>query len=576
MKKIINNAILICLICLISVFALMVYTLPKQSIIVQTPDEKIIYLQQECTSKKCEQDNFQVIETPSNQLLNAKVFGTIYEDRDNATIWGTCSNNENKPLESNATINLFYPNSTLLLNKSNMSRVSTGIFNLTVALDSTRGNYLIMLNCSEGANSAVAYAEFQNPNWANKIQDIVTDVRDVMSKKDFRIDKLTAVSPIYPNETVVVEATFSDGNGSLVTPDEMNLTIFYPNRSQFIYKSKSDFATINNVWNYSEKLTSNPKTGTYFVHLQANDSINRKSVKTIQFRIATGGPYRLSVDCTAVIESGSALTCVVDITDEGEIATESTTTVWIDTDNDNNLNDLEPQTSFSKRTVPQQFVSESATINVPISHPAGTFIVRVKTSYLGSTQPDSTASDTISIITSSGIVGATGDGTFGTSTNCNKYIIAYNSCYYSDGVSCKKGCPTGQGCVQYQCIQSNQTASLPILSQKPLPFWTRFFDWIRSLLGLSADDPNLPQNTLSILENKPIVEGEATTEQVKKIFQENKWLPYVIIALVIAVFGIYAFGLWQAPLALLMGLGIWSYIIIALIGIIAYLFFRWF
>ena len=560
--------------------ALFMYLAPKQNIIVQTPDEKIIYLQQECTSKKCEQDNFQLIETPTQNIVNAKVFGTIYEDRDNATIWGTCSNSENKPLDSNATIIVYYPNSSILVNRSNMSIVDTGRFNLTVELASTRGNYLIMLNCSDGNNHAVAYAEFQNPNWVNKIQNIVSGVGDVMGKKDFRVDKLTAVSPIYPNETVFVEATFSDGNGSLIIPDEINLTVLYPNRSLFITKSKADFSVINNVWNYSEKTTSNQKTGTYFVQLWANDSVNRKSVKTMQFRIATGGPYRLAVDCTAVIEAGTALSCVVDITDEGEIPTESTTAVWIDTLGDGELSSTEPQTSFSKETVPQQIVSETATLNVPISHPTGNFVVRVVTKYLGSTQPDSTASDSITVISKAISGGAVGDGTSGVSSNCNRFIIAYNTCYYFNGVNgCVKGCPSSQKCnTQLQCADDNQSLSQQYpknLIRSPLQ---RFWDWLRGLLGLSLNNPEL-----SIIEGSaptPIKENihlfDNIKEKTSQAFQQNKWLPYLIVGIALAGFAAYVFGLWRYPLMWLMGMGLWGYILIFILFIMIYLFFRYF
>ncbi len=566
---------------LIMIATVVIYTYPKQKDITQTPEEKMIYIQQECSPKKCEQNNFELINTPSQNILNAKVFGTIYEDRDNATIWGTCSNSENKPLESNASITIYNPNSSMLVNQTNMTKVNTGIFNLSVGLTATRGNYLVMLNCSTATDYAVAYAEFQNPSWVNKLQTILNDIGNVLSattnKKDFRIDKLTAVSPIYPNETIHIEATFSDGNGSLATPDEINLTILYPNRTQFIYKSKSNFATSNNVWNYSETTLSNQKTGTYYVHLQANDSGNRKSIKTIQFRVATGGPYRLALDCTAIVETGATLSCTVDITDEGEIATESTTTIWVDTDGDSGLGATEPQVSFSKKTSPQQIVSESTTINIPSSHATGAFVVRAKTSYSGSPQPDTTASDSITIIAKAVSVGGEGDtsggGSSGTSSNCNRYIIAYNECYYFNGNVCIKGCHSNLTCKDLSCVASDkalQPTLKPILS--PLQ---RFWDWIKGLLGLSLNNSKLSVLEASTVPTiSPQPEQQLIKEKITQAFQQNKWLPYIIIGIVVIGFAVYVFGWWQPVLAFIMGLGYWGYIIIAIILIILYLFIK--
>ena len=578
MKKINYWLSAIALIIIIS--ALIIYILPRQKAIIQTPDKKIVYLQQECTPKECERNNFELIEAPASTSVNARVFGTIYEDRDNASIFGTCSNSENKPLESNASITIYNPNSSILVNQTNMSRIDTGIFNLTVGLSTTRGNYLVMLNCSEGSNYAIAYAEFQNPNWVNKLQSILdnigTTLTSVNSVKDFRIDKLTSVSPIYPNETIFIEATFSDGNGSLITPDEINLTILYPNRTTFITKSKTDFATINNVWNYSEVTLSNQKTGTYYVHLQANDSLNRKSVKTTQFRIATGGPYRLAIDCPATAETGASLNCIVTITDEGEIATESTTVVWLDSGGDGVLDSTEPQVSFSKETVPQQVVTETAAISIPLSHSTGLFIVRVKTSYSGSPQPDSTASDSITIIAKAiSVIGAGGGGTLGTSANCNRYILAYNTCYYFDEINgCIKGCYLGAICSkELVCVSSTQlVTTTPI---KPKSLLQRFWEWLSLLIGLSTKNPELSTyGGLEPISSNNTEQQPNIQENIKQAFQQNKWLPYIIVGIAILGFTIYVFGWWQPALAFIIGLGAWGYIIILILLVIIYLFLK--
>jgi len=59
----------------------------------------------------------------------------------------------------------------------------------------------------------------------------------------------------------------------------------------------------------------------------------------------------------------------------------------------------EPQTSFSKETQPLQNVSQSVSLNIPSTHAAGSFIVRASTEYLNSDQPNSAASDSVTLTT---------------------------------------------------------------------------------------------------------------------------------------------------------------------------------
>jgi sporulation protein YlmC with PRC-barrel domain len=135
----------------------------------------------------------------------------------------------------------------------------------------------------------------------------------------------------------------------------------------------------------------------YTVHLQASYSGINAS-RTTQFRIATGGPYRVYLDCPASSTVGSNLVCVVTVQDEGEIGTitESISTIWVDTNNDN-ASGGEPQTSFSATTEPGDNKTESVTISVPSTHATGLFVVRVDTRYVNSAQPNSAASDSVTL-----------------------------------------------------------------------------------------------------------------------------------------------------------------------------------
>ncbi len=239
----------------------------------------------------------------------------------------------------------------------------------------------------------------------NNINTIVKDINTtvisinstVTNTDVFRISSLAAGSPRYPNEEALVEASFIGQNGSATEPDTINLTIYDKNDNAWATATKSSFTQgADNIWTFSKSIEASPTTGMYTVHLQASYK-NVTNSKTVQFRIATGGPYRVALNCPSSSTVGQNLDCTLFITDEGEVATESITTVWVDTDGDGITDATEPQTSVSKQTVPLQNVTETISINVPSTHTTGTFVVRVKTSYVNSAQPDSRASDTVTL-----------------------------------------------------------------------------------------------------------------------------------------------------------------------------------
>ena len=213
----------------------------------------------------------------------------------------------------------------------------------------------------------------------------------------FKVTSLVAGSPRYANEEVLIEAVFNGQGGSSITPDTINLTIYDKNGNIWTNANKSSFTKLtDDIWRYSKSIESNPTTGMYTAHLTAAYQ-GIQDTKSVQFRIATGGPYKVYLDCPSTSNIGENLVCNVILQDEGEVGTESTSTVWVDTNNNGVLDSGEPSLSFSKKTTPLQNVTESVSINVPSSHPNGLFLVRVDTSYSGSSQPNSGASDSVTL-----------------------------------------------------------------------------------------------------------------------------------------------------------------------------------
>ncbi|MCK5321427.1 hypothetical protein KAJ38_02510 [Candidatus Pacearchaeota archaeon] len=234
--------------------------------------------------------------------------------------------------------------------------------------------------------------------------------QDVSTEDEFRISSLVVGSPKYPDETAIVEATFEDSTGANVTPDTIDLTIWYPSYLS-IWDSavKSDFTIRNEtVWWYAKSIESNPTTGDYRVHMQATYN-NITATALTEFRVATGGPYSVTLNCPDSSVVGSNLECNLIIIDEGEAATESTCDIWVDSDGDIVMDATEPQSQYSQQTSPLDNLTRAVSINVPGTHSTGNYVTRASCSYANSAQPPSNASDSV-IFTSAVVTPPPTDG----------------------------------------------------------------------------------------------------------------------------------------------------------------------
>lgn len=106
----------------------------------------------------------------------------------------------------------------------------------------------------------------------------------------------------------------------------------------------------------------------------------------------TSGAYKVYLFCPSSSYVGSSLNCNLVIQNEGDLAIESISMVWVDNNNNGIPDSVEPQMSFSKMTQPNQNVTLPISLNVPSSNPAEMMPVRVTTQYVGSSHPNSTAS----------------------------------------------------------------------------------------------------------------------------------------------------------------------------------------
>ena len=227
-----------------------------------------------------------------------------------------------------------------------------------------------------------------------------------------------AVSPIYVDTNIRLEMTFKDGIGLNLVPDTINITIYDSNNNVWDTADKNNVNLAqgaDNVWIYSKSVGSSPATGMYSVHITGVYDDTTTTATPVQFRVATGGPYQVVLSCPDSTARGSSMSCTVAIEDEGEATVESTCTTWIDLNNDKIIDSPdESQTSFSKETNPQDTVTQSTSLNIPASTTLGSQIIRTSCSYANSAQPDSTASDTVTITEAAADTGGdTGGGSSG-------------------------------------------------------------------------------------------------------------------------------------------------------------------
>ena len=171
-------------------------------------------------------------------------------------------------------------------------------------------------------------------------------------------------------------------------------------------------------------MVSGPITSEHYVnHVvlgQTSGVINSTNyISTEGALVPLTGAYEVFLSCPSSSYVGTVLDCNLTIKNEGGISIEPTSTVWVD-NNGSGMPDLaDPQESISRMTQPNQSMSIPISLNVPSSNPTGLIPVRVIVQYLGSSQPDSTAS-----------------------TSVQFYGCPTGTALCSDGV-CKAGCVAG-------------------------------------------------------------------------------------------------------------------------------------
>ena len=101
----------------------------------------------------------------------AGVYGTIYKNAGNLTIYGYCLNSSVQPLDSNATFTLYNKSNGTIYNAVPMTITATGRFKYENVTPTALGNYLVEFICTRNSDGVQAYAyeEIQIPEWLDEL-----------------------------------------------------------------------------------------------------------------------------------------------------------------------------------------------------------------------------------------------------------------------------------------------------------------------------------------------------------------------------------------------------------------------
>lgn len=139
------------------------------------------------------------MEASNPNKLKAMIKGSIYSTGENMTVFGACFDGDGYLLpEADALFTSWYPNGTIMTGpNATMLPITedwsgtyvngTGRWRIHVTMESTLGTYLTEIRCELGSEWAVAFGEWQNPEWVERIGNISVNVANMSAELyDFR------------------------------------------------------------------------------------------------------------------------------------------------------------------------------------------------------------------------------------------------------------------------------------------------------------------------------------------------------------------------------------------------------
>jgi len=142
--------------------------------------------------------------TDANKI-RAMLKGSIYESGESMTVYGACFDGFGYLIPgSNATFSSWYPNGTQWHNESAMASVdSSGRFNIQLTMGDTYGTYLTEITCWYEGDYAMAFGEWQNPDWVKRIKDTQDLVINLTNLTSVQYANISATINDFRNEVQV-------------------------------------------------------------------------------------------------------------------------------------------------------------------------------------------------------------------------------------------------------------------------------------------------------------------------------------------------------------------------------------
>lgn len=203
-------------------------------------------------------------EASSSSKLKAIVKGSIYETGSNMTVFGACFDGDSYLLpQADAKFTAWYPNGSVVTGpNATMDRIyvdvdnpngnstnlpnGTGRWKIHVTMGSTIGTYLTEMRCEYQGEWAVAFGEWQNPEWVKRIGDTQGAVENISLLANSISNNLT----IFQNSTqnnfnnVAAQLAGLSLNGSLQT-NYLEKTINDLNLNRWVLDPKNPFFVLN-------------------------------------------------------------------------------------------------------------------------------------------------------------------------------------------------------------------------------------------------------------------------------------------------------------------------------------------
>lgn len=179
--------------------------------------------------------------------LKAMVKGSIYETGEEMTVYGACFRGDGTLLPAaTATFSSWYSNGTQWQSDAAMTSINnSGRWLIHVNMSPVSGTYLTQIKCSLGGQTAIAFGEWQNPNWVARIatiNDYVVLINSTTVSIENKVDALSA--QLNANVTTILLE---------ISNLSMNLTNYYNDItnqiSNFSADVQANFSTVINKLN---------------------------------------------------------------------------------------------------------------------------------------------------------------------------------------------------------------------------------------------------------------------------------------------------------------------------------------